>query len=408
MRNSRYPIIALLLLFAFFAAGMVSLLMLRLKTGDLYPACSSLRADPLGVEAFYEALQMMPGVSVQRNYRSLSHLEKAFPHGRLTLFYLGLDEDFLTGPRTGVPARLESLAKDGARIVLCFRPVSRSAWGMHSGNRQPLKTKKEIKKARTKDGSGSHPSQSAGQEWEVSAVFSPEPADGAPDRFIGSLKEKVEGLPPTIPLNTLLYFRTGGDSWRILYSAQERPVLLERSFGAGSIVFLADTYLLSNEAMLKSRFSGLLSWLVGSSRVVVFDEYHLGLRENPGIVSMARKYRLDYLFFGLIVLAGLFLWRNAVPFVPAERSEEESVYVLEMDQTEGLIGLLQRNIKADMLLGTCLEQYEKSAGQNRAGLREKILEARGKLEGSRAKGAHHHPVETYKEIARILSHAGLR
>ena len=100
--------------------------------------------------------------------------------------------------------------------------------------------------------------------------------------------------------------------------------------------------------MLKERYSGLLSWLVGNSSRVVFDEFHLGLSETPGFVTMARKYRLHYLLVGLMVLAGLFVWRNAVPFIPtrSEQITKEPINSLEMDHVDGLINLLRRQIGA--------------------------------------------------------------
>ena len=45
--------------------------------------------------------------------------------------------------------------------------------------------------------------------------------------------------------------------------------------------------------------------------LVVFDEEHNGLRDNPGIASLARKYRLHGVIAGLILLAGLFVWKKA-------------------------------------------------------------------------------------------------
>ena len=42
--------------------------------GDVFPAYSSLRADPLGAKALYQALELLPGVSAQRHYRDVSKL----------------------------------------------------------------------------------------------------------------------------------------------------------------------------------------------------------------------------------------------------------------------------------------------------------------------------------------------
>ena len=57
-----------------FVLGAVKLTLMRFKGGDVYPPYSSLRTDPLGVKAFYEALSELPGLHVRRNYTPLDKL----------------------------------------------------------------------------------------------------------------------------------------------------------------------------------------------------------------------------------------------------------------------------------------------------------------------------------------------
>jgi hypothetical protein len=357
-------------------------------------------------------LGMIPNISVGRHYRSLSKLEGA---SGLTLFYLGLRLDFLRHSPPGVVDKLETLAKSGARIVLAFQPAhERRAHvpemfkyaAFPKVKEKGAEDSTELESGHGKKGvAGIAASRkSAGKSWGVWDAYARKPKAGEHDRFSGLLNEQVEGLPPAISLQTLLYFRTPGHGWRILYSVENRPVLVERPLGSGSIVLLADAYLLSNEAMLKERYSGLLSWLTGNSSRVVFDEFHLGLSETPGFVTMARKYRLHYLLVGLMVLAGLFVWRNAVPFIPArsEQITKEPINSLELDHVGGLINLLRRKIGTGTLLDICLEEWEKSQGQRYCGLQEKIQEARDRIELD--KGSRRDPVETYGEITRILSY----
>jgi hypothetical protein len=402
-KKASFPIIALVLLFALFAAGVSSLLLIRLKAGDMFPVYSSLRGDPLGVEAFYEALEMMPGISVKRNYRSLSSSSDG-PAGRVTLFYLGLDPDFLKNSPSEVVDELESLAKKGARIVLSFRsqPFGGKTRPGKFTDRGFQKAAKKLPKNGGKEPKAGEPTKSAGQKWAVSVALAPPVKSLESDSFTAHLTESVEGLPPAMPVHTALYFKNSADAWRILYATRNRPVLVERSMGAGSMVLLADSYLLSNEAMLNHRLPGLLCWLAGPGKLMVFDEYHLGIAKSPGVVSVARRHRLHYLFFGLIVVAGLFLWRNAVPLAPPKPSAGDSVTYLQMDQTDGLVHLLRRNIGAGMLLKVCLDQWEKSATKTGSQPGKKIGQAREKLKSMEKEKPRRSVVAAYREIARIL------
>ena len=55
-------------------------------------------------------------------------------------------------------------------------------------------------------------------------------------------------------------------------------MIVERAFAHGSLVLLADSYPLSNEALAADRNTGFLLWLIDDRRGVLFDETHLGLQ----------------------------------------------------------------------------------------------------------------------------------
>ena len=67
-------ILLLLACAAGFAFGLVQLFRLRFAAGDVYPAYSSLRSDPLGTMAFCESLERMPGLSVRRDFNAGNEL----------------------------------------------------------------------------------------------------------------------------------------------------------------------------------------------------------------------------------------------------------------------------------------------------------------------------------------------
>ena len=63
-----FPLFLLLVCAAAFTFGLVRLFQLRFEVGDVYPAYSTLRSDPLGTMAFYESLGKVPGFSSRRDF----------------------------------------------------------------------------------------------------------------------------------------------------------------------------------------------------------------------------------------------------------------------------------------------------------------------------------------------------
>ncbi len=70
-------------------------------------------------------------------------------------------------------------------------------------------------------------------------------------------------LPDTLHWHSGIIFTNLLHSWRVIYARAGKAVVIERKFGRGSVVIATDSYLLSNEAMLKDRHADLLAWLVG-------------------------------------------------------------------------------------------------------------------------------------------------
>ncbi len=88
-----------------------------------------------------------------------------------------------------------------------------------------------------------------------------------------------------------------------------------------------------------------VSAAIGPNRYVVFDEQHLGIAQGGSVVDLARRFRLTGLMLGLVLLAGLFLWRNAAGFPPP-------VVAVGMERLSGrtsqagLLTLLRRHVAA--------------------------------------------------------------
>jgi len=176
--------------------------------------------------------------------------------------------------------------------------------------------------------------------------------------------------------------------------------------GRGSIVLFADSFHFSNEALRDDRQSGLLSWLVGAGRSVVFDETHLGTSEQPGVATLGRKYRLQPLFGALLLLALLFLWKNATRFMPPyeeQLAQEQGDVVEGRDSASAFVNLLRRNITPASLLRVCLEQWNAALAGLRKPPRAKLEAMQRLIDAQNAlEPRDRNPVGTYREFCQIL------
>jgi hypothetical protein len=121
------------------------------------------------------------------------------------------------------------------------------------------------------------------------------------------------------------------------------------------------------------------------------------------VASLMRKYRLHGLVAGLLVLAGLFIWKNSVSFVPPYPEPAATEAVVGRDAAAGFINLLRRNLPADQLLRVCFEEWTKSLlhGSHHSIARVDQAQAVLEAETARAKTARD-PVRAYREICQVL------
>ncbi len=173
---------------------------------------------------------------------------------------------------------------------------------------------------------------------------------------VARLADPKVTLEPQISWHSAMFFRPTTADWTTIYNMDGKPVVIERTFGKGSIVCLADSYLLSNEAMRRERCPKFLSWLIGTPSSVVFDEESHGVRDDPGIVSLVRKYGLEGAVAALLLLAMLFVWKSVSPLVPPfEEAETSGTEVVGKQAEEGFTNLLRRSIPPRELLRVCAD-----------------------------------------------------
>ena len=297
----RVAAVLLVGLLCLFAAGVIRLLAVRLATGDVYPELSTLNPDRLGAKALYESVAALPGFTARRNFQAI---QKVSPE-HATIFFLDLWPDFDN------TRDLDSLAAHGARVVIAAPPVAKLA---------------EAEKNR----------------WGLHLAVCPLTA-----------AERIANRRSGRPRFTAVYFARLDPAWHVIETGGCGAVVMERAFGKGSIVLAANALLFSNQAL--ANHAQTIASVIGSNRTVIFDESHLGIEETPGMAALARRYRLQWVVAACIVLAMLFVWRNAKAFPPVVREPNPEDEISGRDTAFGLAQLLRRSVSPQDLIATCVK-----------------------------------------------------
>jgi hypothetical protein len=365
--------------------------------------------------ALYESLERLPGLSVRRDHSAANRLPEGKNTTYLHLAARTLEWDWLPKETW---KEIDAFLLNGGRLAVTFFPEKRKPSRFldeeeepdsgkpkkseKSGDEPDRKTEPRRKKS-TRDAAGAIPMDSLKEHWGVEFAFARlETGDGETYAPAEVINRSRLPLPAVLDWHSATIFTNLDKSWRTLYARGANPVVIERRFGSGTVVMATDSYFLSNEAMLKDRHADLLAWLVGPNQNVFFDEAHHGLVEASGVATLIRKYRLHGLAAGLILLAGLFIWKNSVSLVPPHGNENPQPYVAGKDARAGFVNLLRRNIPARDVLAACLAEWKKSSAQTparsvRCAKAQAVVDAENALP---PRGRD--PVRAYQTICRIL------
>jgi hypothetical protein len=405
--TGRAPFLLLAAILVCFVLGVMHVFRLRFESGDIYAPYSSLRADPLGVKALFESLNKLPQLSVQRHYRTLGKLTNGH---EATLFYLGARISEWSQPPEDTVKHLESLANSGARVIITFFPETktpRSAGPPRPREEQPRRGEKQPPEIDEFPGQGV-PKVALPERWGIRFEYEelPKNEDGEFASVVAG-KRMTAAIPNSISWHTALSFGSLADAWKVVYAREDHAVMIERKWGLGSIVLSADSYFFSNEAMQSERHADLLSWVVGASKRIVFDEAHLGMHEESGVVALARSYRLHAFFAAILFLAALYVWKNAVSFVPSyedDPPDQAGGLVAGKDTTAGFVHLLRRSISPREILGVCFSEWKKSCTHGRVNWQDKLQRMQEIIEEEKALPPNRrNPVRSYQTLSRILA-----
>lgn len=387
-----------------FVAGLVHLFRLRFEAGDIYPPYSSLRADPLGTMALYESLARLPELTVRRDHSDANKLPET---PNTTYLHLGADESAWHELPVDLFNEIESFATRGGRLAITLAPVTGPRYFSFTtpptvtntaGTNAPARKKTRVRKILEEDGPPVR-SASLGERWGLE--FGHERLTRGEDEVYEAITVtnlSDVALPATLDWHSGLVFTNLDARWQVIYARGTNPVVVERRFGRGSVVMATDSYFVSNEAMWRARHAELLAWLVGPAQHAVFDEGHHGVVEASGVAGLMRKYRLGGVVGALVLLAGLFIWKNSLSLVPPPVETTRTDYLPGKDAAAGFVNLLRRNIPPAEILDVCFEEWTKSlnraashtiAGVDRA---SEIMETRRERD----------PVLAYQQISKAL------
>jgi hypothetical protein len=347
---------------------------IRLETTDGFPEYSTYRADPKGLKALYESMEATDLLHVSRRLQS----SKILPSGENRVLLVA-----------GVQADREIVSDDdsqffahwlttGGRLIIALRPEKIT----------PLEstptphTDQEI----TNDSSVLR-WKSLMRRWGAAIVPTSEIHSAtAHSTLFGT-------IPRWLGCNSFDLLTT---DWKIIAVQGTRNVIIERPFARGSLVLLADSFPLSNEALAVDRNTGFLLWLIEKRDSVLFDETHLGLSEQAGIMTLAQRYGLQGTLVSIVTVLLLFIWKCQYTLVPRTKDQPTRLRVSGSSSDQVFLNLLQRTISRKDLLGVCLETWLKTARPTSAQL--------ARLEKFRSESGQEQPVvERYNQLTTLLN-----
>lgn len=426
--HGRAHLLLLVCLATAFVAALLWMFQLRLSTGDTYQPYSSLRADPKGCRVLYLALDRLADIRTERHTRAMRHLKC---NADTAVIFMALSpEDLTLTPAAKEQEMIDGMLDEGSHLLISLDTERISAVTLERKARQ--KAKKP-----DKDGAKNEPSQQPQSDSETPAGNPPSPASPfKPDKspvqpegeriadeeeptnvfgleavpcehdFKTPADQKGEGPLAGLALpawrgSHFLTIEEGSD-WKPLAKVGEHITMASLQRSKGSIIVVSDSYPFSNEAQLRDRHSDLMLALLAGKTRIVFNEFHLGVSTEPGIMQLVRQYHLHGLIAGGLLLLLLLFWQGSSSLIPTDPDKDfgigERGAVTGRDSTDGLVALLETGLKPSALLGECIERH-RTASSIRPPCADALREARAIASATRQGQL----ASDFERIARLFS-----
>lgn len=379
------------------------LLSLQYESGEGYPEYSSLRTDPLGTMALYEALDSISETQVERNMKELGRAQFT-PDTTLFLLGASLGKD-------SVPTleRLEAFVEAGGRLVILFRPYT-NPWLDEFEPTDHSSEEDDEEEDTPESEDFMIPFQDISERWgfEYAERNLTRNSDSPTTTFVQRNSEYSGVLPDALSWHSNLYFKDISNDWTSVFTRDTLVVAMERQMGEGTIVLASDNYHVTNEAMLKARSTDYLVWLTNSSHTVIFDESHLGIAPRMGLMALMAlmiHYKLLPTLIACLFLAGLFVWRNTSRQIRHEivgaDTDNESV---SFGSVESLASLARRSIPRNQILPTCWAMFKEGPGRSALSTKQATDEIEGLLASTTNRRMNDDTIKaTYNAVCSILN-----
>ena len=374
--------VVFVILTGLFGFGLAHLFQVRFAAGDLYPPYSSLRTDPLGARALFEAIEKSALWPVSRNYAAP---DRMVIRAGMTVLVLGLSGGNRSLDDPAWDVLFDNLHENGGRLVISFPSMTyarKKETEKKSQNGADKAVSDEDLPGKNDDsGSGPSKTEDTGDTDPVAApgwngletlglAFMPVNADNPKGRTGAERQDgdEIKDLAASIYWPPTGCFTVKDPSWKVLYTQQDAAVVLEKEWGKGGVTLLSDSYVISNQGLQEHREPVLLAWLVGDAQEVVFDEFHHGLSQKAGVVDLIKKYRLQGVVMSLCLFAALLVWRQ-VALVPVLTKETVTGRHPQPghgpDSLSGWVMLARAHILPKDLLAVCHSAWQNSDASGR-------------------------------------------
>ncbi|MDF7800626.1 DUF4350 domain-containing protein [Pontiellaceae bacterium B1224] len=410
LKRRLFAVLSVVGLGAILVLGLLQLFELRFRAGDIFPAYSSYRSDPQGAKILFQSLEKYRGVAAHRLLKPLKDENTA---GKTVLF-LGCG---FYSVRADMDEVLDPFLTSGGHAVVAFKPAS-ATYSRYQKEEEVCDETTAPEDAETDDDADSKEDgekhdpktcpdcqrRDVQERWQVDLErFTRKELKALDPEEIAFPTSGNPELEP-VSWSSALWFDNLGEEWNVLYEYLDKPVIIEREWGAGSVVLMADSYLFSNEAMVQDRQTALLVKLMDSRKTILFDELHLGVESQEGIMMLVNRYGLTGVLLALLVLAGLFIWQRSSSFVPkyTDPNSGDNEVGLSVDARQGFTNLLVRHIPQKLLIKTMVSEWNSTVARM-AAMKTKNEKLNAEFQRLEKRNEKKHPVDIYNQLLKFVN-----
>ena len=325
-----------LALIAIFLVAATTAVLDRARAASGYPAYSSLNNGEEGLKAYYDALSRV-GFETNRNFLPLEKIVGE----PVDIIYAGPTLQSFEYASNSDLELFEKLAEKGGHVVVLLSSEGFVDRSIQTKTNGPAKPKEKVPKP---------PSPTLKARWGIRVAYRelPRSKDNVTPLFNG-----LDVVPAT------WHFSSWTNEWMPSHMRDYSPLFLERRFGKGAIVLIANARLFTNRELLLEPDAPLLAAVPSAHRRVIFDESHLGLEDTGTVAGLAAAHHLQWLLLAFVILAAIYVWRSSFSFVPpTERPSDASV--AGQDAGFALASLLEQSIPPGGILLAVAEEWNRS------------------------------------------------